>query len=337
MTFSDFYGNEQLKKQLAAALEHRFPQAVLLTGPTGCGKLTLAKILAAGLLCRQSLPCGSCVSCHKVEHNIHPDLTIIDQGTGDLKIETARQIRRDCHILPNDSNRKVYILRHSQNLNVQAQNVLLKTLEEPPEFAFFILTCENEQALLPTVRSRVIRYTLSPLTQPDVMTLLKQAHPELPEETLAPFAARCGGIAGQALTELAAQQAESQALALVRRFLSALASGQEAQMFLAAAPAEKLDRKDFQHFLFLCQSGLRDGIFAACGLTTKCGMFSQQGQALAQSISCDRLLSLYDFISKLSQKIDLNFGLSQACACLTAGAYQICYTNNVTRKEDSIV
>ena len=336
MTFSNFYGNEQLKMQLTIALQSRFPQAILLTGPAGCGKLTLAKILATGLLCRQSLPCGSCVSCHKVEAGIHPDLTIIDEGAADLKIETARRIRRDCHVLPNDGERKVYILRHSQNLNVQAQNVLLKTLEEPPEFAFFILTCENEQSLLPTVRSRVIRYTLSPLEEPQVMAILRRAYPQMSEESLAPFAARCGGIAGHALQELEAQQSEAQALALARRFLTALAAGREDQALMAAMPAEKLDRKEFRLFLLLCQYGVRDGVFAASGLAEKCGLFCKEGKALAQVLSCNRLLAFYDFIDRLSQKVDLNFGLSQACAYLTAGAYKICFKKEF-RKEDSIV
>lgn len=327
MTFSDFYGNEELKKQLAAALNHRFPQAVMLNGPSGSGKLTIAKILAAGLLCRNgSVPCDSCISCHKVEEGIHPDLTILDEGTADLKIETARFLRHDCHILPNDGQNKVYIIRHAQNLNVQAQNVLLKTLEEPPEFAFFILTCENKQALLPTVRSRVIAFSLAPLAECDVMRILQKKFPDLATSELQSFADRCGGIAGQALEEVNTSRSGTEYQTMIRSFFLALSKKKESDALLAVAPAGKLERKEFHIFLNLCKVAIKDAVFASSGLSDRITVFTKEAYALAQAVPCQALLDFYRFLYELDLKLDLNLGLSQAAACLTAGAYKICFT-----------
>ena len=91
---------------------------------------------------------------------MHPDLTVIDEGENELKVDLARRIKAENAIIPNDGARRVTIIRHAQNLNPMAQNALLKELEEPPAYAFFILTAEQPDALLQTVRSRCTKFAL---------------------------------------------------------------------------------------------------------------------------------------------------------------------------------
>ena len=154
----------RLRAELEARLqERRFPHAVLFeTGDAACARRT-ALTAAAGLLCQSDgmRPCGKCPSCHKVETGSHPDLLILegDGGQRSLHVEEIRSLRRDSVVLPNESEVKVYVLLGAQNMSEQAQNALLKVLEEPPERVRFILTCDDRSHLLGTILSRCTLYS----------------------------------------------------------------------------------------------------------------------------------------------------------------------------------
>ena len=141
ISFEQAAGSRALKDSLKRALNARFPQTVLLAGDDAAALKSLANVLAAGILCESAgeHPCGKCLSCRKVEQGIHPDLIVIDEGESELKVDLARQLKAENAIIPNDGARRVTIIHHAQNLNPMAQNALLKELEEPPAYAFFIL------------------------------------------------------------------------------------------------------------------------------------------------------------------------------------------------------
>ena len=164
ISFDALAGNNALKNSLKHALNERFPQTVLLSGDDPAALKTLATVLAAGILCEGtgSHPCGNCLPCRKVEQGVHPDLMIVDEGEAELKVDLARQIKAENAIIPNDGERRVTVIHHAQNLNPMAQNALLKELEEPPAYAFFILTAEQPDSLLQTVRSRCTKFALEP-------------------------------------------------------------------------------------------------------------------------------------------------------------------------------
>jgi len=145
ISFDALAGNNALKNSLKHALNERFPQTVLLSGDDPAALKTLATVLAAGILCEGtgSHPCGNCLPCRKVEQGVHPDLMIVDEGEAELKVDLARQLKAENAIIPNDGERRVTVIHHAQNLNPMAQNALLKELEEPPAYAFFILTAEQ--------------------------------------------------------------------------------------------------------------------------------------------------------------------------------------------------
>ena len=121
--------------------------------------------LAAGMLCDGdgARPCRECAHCRKVFGGVHPDLIVISRLNGesgklrrDIIVAQIREITADASLLPNEAERKVYIIKEADTLNLAAQNAMLKLLEEPPDFCGFILSASNRNALLPTVRSRCV-------------------------------------------------------------------------------------------------------------------------------------------------------------------------------------
>lgn len=121
----------------------------------GENRRQLADTLAAAWVCTGDRPpCGQCSGCRKARQGIHPDIFRADpQGEG-MKAEAVRALRSDAYIRPNEAPKKVYILENSQLLNQTGQNILLKLIEEGPEYACFLFLSPNQELLLPTIRSR---------------------------------------------------------------------------------------------------------------------------------------------------------------------------------------
>jgi hypothetical protein len=121
--------------------------------------LLFAKKLAAMALCRGEMPrpCGTCRDCVKLAHGVHPDLAVVAGGekAKSFHMDTVREIRQDAQFKPSEADCRVFLLQNAQNMTVQAQNALLKIIEEPPNGVYFILTCENRAVLLATLLSRL--------------------------------------------------------------------------------------------------------------------------------------------------------------------------------------
>ncbi|MDO4286136.1 MAG: DNA polymerase III subunit [Eubacteriales bacterium] len=323
MTFDSLLGNESLKQALQHALRGRFPQSILLTGPAGIGKMTTARILTAALLCesKDSKPCSMCTACRKVMGNVHSDVSVIDLGDAEIKVDVARTIRSECAILPGDSDRRVFLIRHAHNMNASAQNALLKLLEEPPSYAFFILMTENAGAILPTILSRCTRFALAPLDMVSVMRLLQQRYPDKSHEEIQIAAAGCQGIAGDAIAALS--EDTSEITALVKDVLTALTTGDELEIFRASEHCSSLSRQQFSHVLTALRTAIRDAVFAANGMQTPLlPALRIQSEALAGKATVRQLLALYDWMGELDERIERNPGMALLTGCLAAGCYE---------------
>ena len=155
MAFEQLLGNQRIKENLNTSLaKGRISHFYLLCGPAGSGRHTLAKLLAAAILCQDSQkPCLGCGPCRKIMNGTHPDfITIDDPEHKNVAVKLIRAFREDVYIRPNESEHKIYLF--PQDLGLEGQNALLKTLEEPPKYGVFILLTDNPEKLLPTVRSR---------------------------------------------------------------------------------------------------------------------------------------------------------------------------------------
>jgi len=213
------------------------PQALLLVGQPSVGKTTLALDLAAGLLCQADepglRPCGSCRSCRLVDAGEHQDLhRLAPEGPGrqvrigapeDPEPGTVRHLLRELARLPVEGARRVAIVEGAHRLNEDAQNALLKTLEEPPAGATLILCADEPERLLPTVRSRTAVLRLGPVGIRAMEDLLAENGVEPPRS--ARLARLADGRPGLALALAAAPEAVAAREEIARSILDLTAVG----------------------------------------------------------------------------------------------------------------
>lgn len=177
MNFYDFIGQKEVITSLSNSIVNdRIGHAYIFYGPEGMGKRTLANIFAARLLCKDSINeerCGKCPSCLLLENSSNPDFSIIYNNDESIGVEEIRKLQSDIVIKPLYGERKVYLIINADNMTVQAQNCLLKILEEPPKYAAIILTTANYGALLETIRSRATKYSFKKNTFSEVGAFLQ--------------------------------------------------------------------------------------------------------------------------------------------------------------------
>jgi DNA polymerase-3 subunit delta' len=239
MSFNSFHGNSDVVHRLRDMLarEH-FPQAVILAGPAGSGKYTLALMLAKALNClaptvTDGLPdfCGKCSNCIRIAQSqdldarfaeavearenlretdkketrlfvqTHPDVLIVppDPPQMMIKVDQVRRVIETIYYQPGEAKERVYIFTQSSFMK-EAANSLLKVLEEPPEFATIFLLTENPGELLPTIRSRSMIVTLSALSAEEIEQDLAKYHPEWTAKQRSLAARLSNGAVGAART-----------------------------------------------------------------------------------------------------------------------------------------
>ena len=167
--FTDIVGQEQLKEHLQNAIAtNKVSHAYIINGERNAGKEFIARVFAMTLHCEkgETEPCGECHSCKQALGNNQPDIIYIShEKPNTIGVEDIRvQINGDIAIKPYSSPRKIYIINEGEKMTPQAQNALLKTLEEPPEYAVILILTTNVEAMLPTVLSRCVVLNMKPVS-----------------------------------------------------------------------------------------------------------------------------------------------------------------------------
>ena len=208
----------------------RLPHACLVSAASREDALREAKRLAAAAVCsgRGPKPCGACRDCRKALSGVHPDIMLVGRLTDDkgkqkaqITVDQIRALSADAVVLPNEAERKVYILDEAETMNAAAQNAALKLLEEPPAGAVFLLCTVNPMLLLPTVRSR------------------------------------CARVSAGGETET---QADEATLELAAGYLKAISCGDAAQLFRWCAANEGMDGRSFSAFCGEVREQLTDAL-----------------------------------------------------------------------------
>lgn len=313
--FPSLIKNERLKQTLSGSLSH----AYIIEGPKGSGRLTAARCTAAAALCENRdsethpLPCGECSVCSRIFRGIHPD--VIETGLEDKKsigVDTVRSVQSQLFIAPSESDCKFFIIKDADFMTPEAQNALLISLEEPPEFSVFFLLVTDKSLLLETIRSRCVTLNTEKLDEETI----KRALGDISKDTalIEKAASSADGSLGEALRLISDGSAETDALRssaaeLVRVIFTGTASD---KVRLAVSFPKSKDALDgiFAYAILAVRDIISIKLRARADL-----MFCEEGDGISSlsTVSMPKLMTLYSALE------DARLALSgNASASLTA-------------------
>ncbi|KIR02357.1 DNA polymerase III delta prime subunit [Lachnospiraceae bacterium TWA4] len=208
--FQEIAGHQKVKSYFKKVIgSGQISHAYILTGEEGSGRKTLAKAFAMTLLCENSdiEPCGNCHSCKQFIADSHPDVKYVThEKVGSIGIDEVRnQIINDVPVKPYQSPYKIYIIDEAEKLTKEAQNALLKTIEEPPEYVLLIFITNNSESFLSTILSRCITLNLQPIYNSVIKDELLKSY-ELSDEQASLYAAMSRGNLGKALAYVESEE-----------------------------------------------------------------------------------------------------------------------------------
>lgn len=290
---NNFIGNEKVVAMLSKLLEGgRFPHALIIEGEDGIGKKTLARDIACALVCRgDDKPCGECSQCKKAMGNIHPDISeyIPAGGANSFHVDTVRNIINDAYVQPNEADYKIFILANAHCMNQNAQNALLKILEEPPKYVVFILTTNSKSALLSTVLSRSVCVTLEGV-EDELAANYITSHCEAVDYNTALKAARTfDGNIGKALASLQDSKT-NEIVDVCNKICKAIACANEYEILTLCSAFQK-DRQGVVFACDLLKNIFRDALVSSGDCKSVSGQ-AESAQLLKSSVPRQNLIKL---------------------------------------------
>jgi DNA polymerase-3 subunit delta' len=207
LDFNQIIGHEKVKKHLKKAVAmNKVSHAYIFSGEDGTGKNMLAEAFSLLLQCEGRLemdnkeePCHTCKSCLQAKSNNHPDIIRITHEKASIGVDDIRiQMNNDIQIKPYSSPYKIYIIDEAEKLTEQAQNALLKTIEEPPSYGIILLLTNNLNILLPTILSRCVTLKLQPVDKDLIKDYLMINH-QIPDYLAELSQLFSGGNVGKAI------------------------------------------------------------------------------------------------------------------------------------------
>ncbi len=319
--YSGLIGQEDLVGALKVAVsEGRISHAYIIQGEKGSGKGLLSELFAMAIQCEEdySEPCMECESCTKAIRGNHPDIITIHHEKPDtISVDEIRkQVAEDVGIRPFSYPHKVYIIHDAQKMTPQAQNALLKTLEEPPEYAVIILTAENADALLPTVRSRCVTLTMRPVCDGDVVSYLMREM-KMPDYQAEIYAALARGNIGRAV-DMAASESFGEKMG---ESLNYLAHSKEISPDARLDLIRKMagDRRGIGDYLDIFSLWFRDVIYLKATNEPDGLIFREQHRHIrkrAEVSSYEGLQNILDAIDKTRTRLAANVNAELALELL---------------------
>ena len=222
--FKDIVGHEQIIEHLKTAIEMgKVSHAYILNGPDLSGKMMIAEAFARALLCEKQDPdgCGECRSCRQSDDRNNPDIIYVKHDKPNtISVDDIRtQLNNDIVIEPYSNQYKIYIVDEAEKMNQQAQNALLKTIEEPPAYAVIMLLTTNADSFLQTIRSRCITLNLKSVKN-DVIKSYLMTEKKIPDYQADVCAAFAQGVVGKAIKLASSDdfnELKESALSLIKR------------------------------------------------------------------------------------------------------------------------
>lgn len=326
------FGNADTRRSLGQSIEAGvLSHAILIEGDIGSGKRTLASEIAMSLLCENrenrshSLPCRTCRACHLVKEGLAPDVHYIRRGDkATLGVDAVREMIEDTAMASVEFDTKLYIFEDAEAMTVQAQNALLKVMEEPPEGVKLLLLTQSADSLLTTVRSRVRLVRMQRFSLSEIERYLEQNKPSLLSKDRAEAQAvllTAGGSIGQAISLLSPESciAVKKSREEILAILSALTQSSYAPLFsaLGALPQK---REELSRTLLLLHTALRDLILLKRAETPPLSFFTAPN-TVPEPLSALRIGVLFAFtdaVERTLRELERNANVQASLTALAA-------------------
>lgn len=309
--FNEIVGHKEIIKHLQGSIAlGKVSHAYMIAGETGSGKTLLASAFAMTLQCQKkgTDPCLECSSCKRAMSKNHPDIIYVThEKPNSIGIEDVRtQVIDDVAIKPYCSSYKIYIIREAEKLTLQAQNALLKTIEEPPAYAVILLLTSNQDALLPTIASRCVKLSLRPVSENMVKEYLMETM-HIPDYQASVDAAFSQGNIGKAK-----KMAESEEFGvLMERALRILKKSKELQWHELMDMLKELtqDKESIYEYLDLYLMWFRDVLLYKATRDMDGVVFKNQMNSIkerARSSSYEGIEEIIEAIKKAKERLHAN-------------------------------
>lgn len=307
--FPAVFGNAATRRYFGEAVRGgTLSHAYIFEGPRGSGKTLFARELAAALVCEAreesaTLPCGVCGACRRVREGLAPDVRTVGTDAATIGVDTVRELRADMYLSACEFPYKIYIIREAHKMTAQAQNALLKVLEEPPTDLFIFLLTERAEALLATIRSRtqlVRMELLSPAAMEEALAknVAARRYRERDPDGFRALLEGSGGALGQVLELLDGKRGEAYGKrhATVSDTVRKMVTAAPYSEIVSAFGRLPQKRQELLDELGLYIAALRDLILIYRSETVPLTFYAsrEEAETLATRAGLTRLLKIYD-------------------------------------------
>ena len=301
--FKDIIGQNQIKEHLQTALRQgSISHAYIICGEEGSGRQTMANALAKALQCENPTDtfdaCCKCKSCKQAETHNHPDIKYITHEKTSISVDDIReQLNNDISLKPYSSKHKLYIIPDANKMTEQAQNALLKTIEEPPAYAIIILLADNLAGLLSTIQSRCIILNMKPLAKEEIENYLIKKLEMQPEHAHI-AAGFCQGNMGKAIRFATSEdfyEMKQQVLSLLKQI-----DNMDVSSIMDVIKNMAAQKKTINDYLDLMLLWYRDVLMFKVTKDTNLLLYKDEYKA----ISTQATNRSYDDIEKILEAID---------------------------------
>lgn len=326
-------GNKDLLSALLSSVrENRVAGCYIIEGADGTGKLTTARYFAAALCCQsknaKGEPCGVCHSCKNIPLKSYIDVVEVrpEEEGKRITINQIREMLRTTHISATEGDWRIFIIDEGQNMKKEAQNAILKSIEEPSDKTVFLLLTSDKTKLLPTVRSRAVLLKTTPLSDEELINCLKERG--YAEGDINDVVLLSGGSLGKAISLLQ----DPSTLAMQKKteeYFRAIMNGAGFTGLCAIFPPASLSRSDIALFLPMIKNGLRDLMVKQQDKEAKCSFFTDEKFVLdlASITSPKNAVKLFTLCEELGTALEQNVNVFSALSGLHLTA------QNLTKSE----
>lgn len=314
----NIYGKDNAVNTVSSMIKkQRLAHSFLLYGEKGAGKKFFAKYMAMMMLCKDGIdgvPCGKCRICRNIENDVHSDVIEVQHSgkLGGFSAETVRNICSDAYVFPNEGDRKIYIFSDADAISVSAQNILLKTIEEPSEFTYFIFTASSKNVFLETIISRVISLGISPCKNDECLTALEEYG--IDKDDAENAVDMLGGNIGNCLSYINDENFR-ETVELTKNLAECIINKDE-YGFLKAVSSAESDRNMLKQVIYMLDGIIRDSMVMKFDENLSSGCYKNGAEKLSEKTALEKCEKIHSLLSEAVQCINSNVNIKIITASL---------------------